>query len=115
MYFFFFNDTATTEIYTYLHTLSLHERSSDLAFEKRQLRSRPVGVEILSTISIEKLPTIDAATWIDRELVADAPTPLRDAGFGREVKAAQALRRQWLIAEQLAGEQGGQEIGRAHV
>src|SRR3546814_9591993 len=78
------------------------------AFEKRQLRSRPVGVEILSTISIEKLPTIDAATWIDRELVADAPTPLRDAGFGREVKAAQALRRQWLIAEQLADEQGGQ-------
>src|SRR3546814_2410145 len=23
--FFFFNDTATTEIYTYLHTLSLHD------------------------------------------------------------------------------------------
>src|SRR3546814_18286094 len=25
MLFFFFNDTATTEIYTYLHTLSLHD------------------------------------------------------------------------------------------
>src|SRR3546814_14236548 len=25
MAFFFFNDTATTEIYTYLHTLSLHD------------------------------------------------------------------------------------------
>src|SRR3546814_15993532 len=25
MIFFFFNDTATTEIYTYLHTLSLHD------------------------------------------------------------------------------------------
>src|SRR3546814_2908062 len=25
MCFFFFNDTATTEIYTYLHTLSLHD------------------------------------------------------------------------------------------
>src|SRR3546814_10860713 len=25
MYFFFFNDTATTEIYTYCHTLSLHD------------------------------------------------------------------------------------------
>src|SRR3546814_18105960 len=24
-FFFFFNDTATTEIYTYLHTLSLHD------------------------------------------------------------------------------------------
>src|SRR3546814_10349672 len=27
---FFFNDTATTEIYTYAHTLSLHDGSSDL-------------------------------------------------------------------------------------
>ena len=78
------------------------------AFEKRQLRSRPVDVEILSAAPIEKLPAIDAATWIDRELVSDAPTPLRDAGFGREVKAAQALRRQWLIAQELADEQGGQ-------
>jgi len=78
------------------------------AFEKRQLRSRPVDVEILTSVPIEKLPAIDAATWIDRELVSEAPTPLRDAGFGREVKAAQALRRQWLIAEQLADEQGGQ-------
>ena len=78
------------------------------AFEKRQLRSRPVDIEILSAEPIEKLPTIDAATWIDRELVSDAPTPLRDAGFGREVKAAQALRRQWLIAHELADEQGGQ-------
>src|SRR3546814_17832428 len=25
LYCFFFNDTATTEIYTYLHTLSLHD------------------------------------------------------------------------------------------
>src|SRR3546814_9027224 len=25
IYFLFFNDTATTEIYTYLHTLSLHD------------------------------------------------------------------------------------------
>src|SRR3546814_4918591 len=34
MLFFFFNDTATTEIYTYLHTLSLHDAlpiSSDIA------------------------------------------------------------------------------------
>ena len=82
------------------------------AFEKRQLRSLPVDVEILSADPIEKLPTIDAATWIDRELVAGAPTPVRDAGFGREVKAAQALRRQWLIAEQLADEEGGQVIYR---
>ncbi|MGV1682361.1 relaxase/mobilization nuclease RlxS [Sphingopyxis sp. NJF-3] len=78
------------------------------AFENRQLRSRPVDVEILSAEPIEKLPAIDAATWIDRELVAVTPTQLRDAGFGGEVRAAQALRRQWLIAQELADEQGGQ-------
>src|SRR3546814_12644294 len=31
MYFFFFNDTATTEIYTYVHTLSLHDALPILA------------------------------------------------------------------------------------
>ena len=53
------------------------------AFEKRQLRSQAVDVEILSAEPIEKLPAIDAATWIDRELISDAPTPLRDAEFGQ--------------------------------
>src|SRR3546814_6626790 len=52
----------------------------------------------------------EAATWLDRELVTDSPTPLRDAGFGREVSAAQAVRRQWLVAEQLAEEQGGRVV-----
>ncbi|HJS11607.1 relaxase/mobilization nuclease RlxS [Sphingopyxis sp.] len=78
------------------------------AFERRQLRSRPVNIEILSAEPIGKLPAIDAATWIDRELVAATPISLRDAGFGREVRAAQALRRQWLISQELADERGEQ-------
>lgn len=83
-----------------------HLRKAD-AFEKRQLRARPVTVEILSPVPIEKLSAFEAATWIDRELLSEAPVPLRDAGFGREVRAAQALRRQWLVSERLAEEQGG--------
>lgn len=82
------------------------------AFEARQLRDRPVTVEILSTEPLERLPRIEAATWLDRELTADAPAPVRDAGFGREVRAAQALRRQWLIDEQLAETRGGQTLYR---
>src|SRR3546814_20748275 len=87
--------------------------SSDL------LRDRPVTIETVSAVSLDKLPAAEAATWLDRELVTDSPTPLRDAGFGREVSAAQAVRRQWLVAEQLAEEQGGRvvyrpgQIGRA--
>src|SRR3546814_6828297 len=37
--YFFFNDTATTEIYTYLHTLSLHDA---LPISSAQLRSRAI-------------------------------------------------------------------------
>lgn len=76
-------------------------------FEARQLRNRPVTIETLSAIPLDKLPSADAATWLDRELVSDTPAPVRDAGFGSEVRSAQAMRRQWLIAEQLADEQDG--------
>lgn len=77
------------------------------AFEARQLRDRPVLVETLSAVPLDRLPAADAATWLDRELVADAPAPLRDAGFGAEVRKAQATRRQWLVAEGLADAQDG--------
>lgn len=85
------------------------------AFEARQLRDRPVTVETLSALPLDKLPRTDAATWLDRELVADNPTPLRDAGFGREVRAAQAMRRQWLVAEQFAEEQDGRTVYRRNM
>jgi hypothetical protein len=77
------------------------------AFEARQRRDRPVTIETLSAVSLDRLPHTDAATWLDKELVAGAPEPIRDAGFGREVRAAQSLRGQWLIAEGLAEEQDG--------
>lgn len=82
------------------------------AFEKRMLADHPVEVEMLSAISIEKLPSMEAATWLDRELVAEAPVAIREAGFGREVRAAQALRRQWLLSERLAEDEGGKIVYR---
>ena len=82
------------------------------AFEARELRDRPVTVKTLSALPLDKLPGAEAATWLDRELVADAPAPLRDAGFGREVRTAQAMRRQWLVAEGLAEEQDGRPVYR---
>jgi len=63
------------------------------AYEARQLRERPVEVELLSPVPVEQLPRADAATWLDRELAAERPAPLRDAGFGREVRAALDVRR----------------------
>ncbi|API61073.1 conjugal transfer protein TraI [Tardibacter chloracetimidivorans] len=81
-------------------------------FEARQLRDRPVSVETLSVQPLDKLVDADAATWLDKELVASAPEPLRDAGFGRDAQDAQARRRQWLIAQQLAEEQDGRTVYR---
>jgi hypothetical protein len=48
-------------------------------------------------------------------LVSYTQAPLRDAGFGAEVRAAQTLRRQWLVAEQLAEEQDGRTVYRRNM
>src|SRR3546814_2701213 len=45
-----------------------------------------------------------------RRVLFRSPLPLRDAGFGREVRAAQIARRQWLGAEQLAEEKDGRTV-----
>ena len=81
------------------------ERAS--AYEEYQRRDRPVAVEIVSPVPIDRLPNVDAATWLDREMVSATPVPLRDAGFGREVRSAQAARVQWLIDQGLADDRGG--------
>src|SRR3546814_5105330 len=77
------------------------------AYEMARAKDRPVIVETLSAQRLDKLVDVQAATWIDRELVADNPEPLRDAGFGREARDAMARRRQWLVAEGLAEKQDG--------
>jgi type IV secretory pathway VirD2 relaxase len=76
------------------------------AFERRQLRDRPVEVEILSRRSPEQLVRIDAPTWLDSTLGTPSPTPVRDAGFGREARQAWAQRAQWLVEQELASVDG---------
>jgi type IV secretory pathway VirD2 relaxase len=78
------------------------------AYEAARAKDRPVTVETLSPVRLEKLVEAEAATWLDGELLSDEPTPLRDAGFGRDVREAQARRRQWLVAEGFAEERDGQ-------
>jgi len=83
------------------------------AHEARLLRDRPVAIDILSTRPLSELSTVDAATWLDRDLVAKEPIAVRDAGFGAELRAAQDRRRQWLIANGLAELDGGSTRYRA--
>jgi type IV secretory pathway VirD2 relaxase len=72
------------------------------AFERTQAQQAPIIIEALSTVPLERQGAAEGATWLDRELLADASTITRDAGFGREVREALARRRQWLIEQALA-------------
>lgn len=76
------------------------------AFARRQQRDRPVALSILSPRPVGELVTIEAPTWLDRELAAGSSSAARDAGFGREVRSALASRRQWLVEQQLAVGEG---------
>lgn len=78
-----------------------------ISFEARLRRFQPVTVELLSPLPVDRLSRIEGATWLDRELASEAPEKLRDAGFGREVRSAIALRRAWLLTEGLAQEAEG--------
>ncbi len=77
------------------------------AYETARIREAPVTVAVLSTQPLETMVEADAATWLDRELTTATPEPLRDAGFGRDVRQAQQQRRQWLIAQGFAEEASG--------
>lgn len=85
------------------------------SFERGQARSSPVLIETLSAWPLERQVTANGATWLDRELVAERPEPLRDAGFGGEVRGALALRRQWLVGQELAREEQDRIVYRANM
>jgi type IV secretory pathway VirD2 relaxase len=85
------------------------------AFERAQARRAPVVIETLSTMPLERLAVAEGASWLDRELVADAPTITRDTGFGREVREVLARRRQWLIEQELARAEQDRVIYRANL
>ncbi|WP_311268784.1 DUF3363 domain-containing protein [Sphingobium sp. WCS2017Hpa-17] len=76
------------------------------AYAVRQQRDRPVAVSVMSRTPVADLAGKDAPTWLDRELSEGSGNPVRDAGFGREVRAALAARRQWLVEQQLADPDG---------
>ena len=85
------------------------------AFERKLAHTTPVIIDTLSTLSLEKQIGADGATWLDRELTAKTPSAVRDMGFGREVNAALARRRQWLMAQDLAREENCRTVYRSNL
>ena len=85
------------------------------AFEAQRAKAAPVIIDTLSTLPLDRQVGTDGATWLDRELIADRPEPLRDARFGREVRDALVRRRQWLIEQDMAREEQGRTVYRANL
>ncbi|WP_192355964.1 relaxase/mobilization nuclease RlxS, partial [Mesorhizobium mediterraneum] len=84
-------------------------------YERQRARAEPVVVDRLSSMPLDKQVGFDGATWLDRELASDEPEALGNSGFGREVREAQARRRQWLIAQGLAHEEQDRIVYRANL
>ena len=67
---------------------------------------RPVAIETLSTLPIERQIGAEAATWLDRQLTREVSHEGADYGFGRDVRQALARRQQWLIEQGLMQRDG---------
>ncbi|UQD76174.1 relaxase/mobilization nuclease and DUF3363 domain-containing protein [Bradyrhizobium japonicum] len=79
-----------------------------LRYEELQRSRNPVRVAVLSWQRLEDLPQALGATWLDRKLVGKELDQLGSTGFGADVETALRARRQWLIEQGLAREEGGQ-------
>jgi type IV secretory pathway VirD2 relaxase len=77
-------------------------------YEVLQRSRSPVRVAVLSWQQLEGLPQALGATWLDRQLIEKEPNVFASTGFGTEVQTALRARRQWLIEQGLAREEGGQ-------
>jgi len=59
-------------------------------------------IRTLSAIGLDRQIASDGATWLDRQMIADDRSDLRDSGFGREVGRAMNRRAQRLVEMGLA-------------
>jgi type IV secretory pathway VirD2 relaxase len=64
------------------------------------------AIAVLSPLPLEQLVDHDGATWLDRELMKPQEQ-LRDHGFGKAVRSALEVRRNWLLGQGLATLQSG--------
>lgn len=64
-------------------------------------------IRTLSAIGLDRQIASDGATWLDRQMIAEDPSHLRDSGFGREVGKAMNRRAQRLVEMGLATAKDG--------
>ncbi|CAN7221334.1 relaxase/mobilization nuclease RlxS [Bradyrhizobium sp. LjRoot220] len=76
-------------------------------FEALQRSHSPARITVLSWQSLDELPGASGATFLDKQLVARSPEMVASSGLGLEFESALRSRRQWLLEQGLAREQGG--------
>jgi Protein of unknown function (DUF3363)/Arm DNA-binding domain len=67
-----------------------------------QLSNPKHAAQWRSTMETYVFPSIDAATWLDRTIVAEQRPAIHEKAFGAEVSKAHVAREDWLIANGLA-------------
>jgi type IV secretory pathway VirD2 relaxase len=65
-------------------------------------KMRNAQIEAVSYWPVERLATADAATWLDRTIVAETKPVIHEKGFGADVSKALIAREAWLIANRHA-------------
>jgi hypothetical protein len=81
-----------------------------MRFEERIRSLRPARMTVLSWRELEGLPNAVGTTWLDRQLVGKIPETLASTGLGLEVGVALQARRQWLLDQGFAREQGSRLV-----
>jgi type IV secretory pathway VirD2 relaxase len=84
-------------------------------YEQRLAQARPVTIETLSTLPIERQIGAEGATWLDRQLVGEADHEHAEHSFGRDVRQALVRRQQWLIEQGLMQREGNDILFRRNL
>ena len=80
------------------------------AYEERNRMRQPARLVLMSSRGLDQMAETEGATWLDRQLLAERPEPLRHDGFGREAGDAIERRRRWLLSQGLAKERDGRTV-----
>ncbi|MEG3146751.1 DUF3363 domain-containing protein [Sphingomonas sp. RT2P30] len=71
-------------------------------YERARAGRSPIAITTLSTMSVGRQTTLEAPTWLDKELAASEPLALAGHGFGKDMARALYQRQQWLVDRELA-------------
>ncbi len=84
-------------------------------YQRQLAQVRPVAIEFLSTVPVERQVGAEGATWLDRQIVHEVNHDLAGHGFGRDVRRAMYQRQQWLIDQKLMERQGTDVLYRTNL